>query len=247
MENKKDTIINVEHVTMCFNLEEERTDTLKEYFLKLVSGKLHFNEFHALKDVSFEIERGDSVALVGLNGSGKSTMLKIIAGVMEPTLGEVTVNGSIAPLIELGAGFDVDLTGRENIFLNGAVLGHDRKFMTEHFDEIVDFAELRDFIDVPIKNYSSGMIARLGFSIATVVQADILVVDEILAVGDHNFQRKCIEKMNRMIADGSTLLFVSHNIDQVRELCKKAVWLDHGNLVRYGEAEEICREYEARR
>ena len=176
-------IVEVSHVSMRFNLAQEKTETLKEYLVKLMRGKLMFNEFFALKDVSFTVKKGESVALIGRNGSGKSTMLKIVAGVMYPSKGSCAVNGSIAPMIELGAGFDMDLTARENVFLNGAVLGYDRAYMTEHFDSIIDFAELRDFVDVPVKNFSSGMITRLGFAIATEVQADLLVVDEVLAVG----------------------------------------------------------------
>lgn len=237
-------IIQVKNVTMRFNLAEEKTDTIKEYILKFLKGKLHFNEFFALKNVSFSVKRGESVALIGINGSGKSTMLKIIAGVMYPTKGSVTVNGSIAPLIELGAGFDMDLTARENIYLNGAVLGYDREFMDQHFDEIMEFSELWDFVDVPVKNFSSGMIARLGFAIATIVKADILVVDEILAVGDFKFQQKCKERMAELMAGGTTLLFVSHSIDQVKELCKKALWIDHGELKAYGKCEEVCSLYQ---
>ena len=239
-----DNIIEVNNVTMRFNLAEQRTDTLKEYILKLITGKLHFNEFYALKNVSFQIKRGEAVALIGKNGSGKSTMLKILAGVMYPTEGSVEVNGSMAPLIELGAGFDLELTARENIYLNGAILGHDRVFMDQHFEEIVDFSELRDFLDVPLKNYSSGMTARLGFAIATVIQADILVVDEVLAVGDVRFQEKCKEKIANLLERGTTLLFVSHSEDQVKQLCPKAVWLDHGNLMAFGDTEEVYAMYE---
>lgn len=241
---KNDNIIEVNNVTMRFNLAEQRTDTLKEYVLKLISGKLHFNEFYALKNVSFQIKRGEAVALIGKNGSGKSTMLKILAGVMYPTEGSVEVNGSMAPLIELGAGFDLELTARENIYLNGAILGHDRAFMDQHFEEIVDFSELRDFLDVPLKNYSSGMTARLGFAIATVIQADILVVDEVLAVGDVRFQEKCKEKIANLLERGTTLLFVSHSEDQVKQLCPKSVWLDHGNLMAFGDTEEVYAMYE---
>lgn len=238
-----DTIIDVNNLTMRFNMAEEKTDSLKEYVLKLLNGELRFNEFYALKNVSFQVKRGESVALIGKNGSGKSTILKIIAGVMYPTEGSVAVNGSIAPLIELGAGFDMELTARENIYLNGAVLGHDREFMDQYFDEIVDFAELWDFIDVPVKNYSSGMVARLGFAIATVVRADILVVDEILAVGDFKFQEKCKARMAQMMAGGTTLLFVSHSETQVKELCKKALWLDKGEVMAFGDTEEVCKLY----
>ena len=241
-----DKIIDVNHVTMRFNLAEEKTDTIKEYVVKMLKHQLRFNEFFALKDVSFTVERGDSVALIGMNGSGKSTMLKIIAGVMYPTKGSVTVKGSIAPLIELGAGFDQDLTARENIYLNGAVLGHDHAFMDEHFQEIMDFAEMWEFVDVPVKNFSSGMVARLGFSIATIVRADILVVDEILAVGDFKFQEKCRERMQQMMSNGTTLLFVSHSEEQVEALCKKAVWLDHGSLMAAGPTKEVYQEYRSK-
>lgn len=244
MENV-DNIIEINDVTMRFNLAEEKTDTLKEYFVKLLTGKLHFNEFCALKNVSFNIKRGDAVALIGKNGSGKSTLLKILAGVMYPTEGKVTVKGTIAPLIELGAGFDMELTAKENIYLNGAILGLDRSFMDQHFDEIVDFSELREFINVPLKNYSSGMIARLGFSVATIVKADILIVDEVLAVGDFRFQEKCKAKIAELLDGGTTLLFVSHSAEQVKQLCSKAAWLDHGNLMAYGETKEIYAMYES--
>ena len=236
-------IIEISHVDMRFNLEEEKTDTIKEYFVKLLKGKLRFSEFYAVKDVSFTVHKGESVALIGRNGSGKSTLLKIIAGVLYPTAGSVSVNGTIAPLIELGAGFDMDLTARENIYLNGAVLGFNREFMNQHFQEIIEFSELEQFIDVPVKNYSSGMIARLGFAIATIVKADVLVVDEILAVGDYKFQQKCRERMGRLLADGTTLLFVSHSEEQVKELCQKAVWLDHGRAMAIGEVDEVYRAY----
>ena len=239
------SIIQVEDVSMRFNLAQEKTETLKEYTVKLLKHQLFFNEFYALRDISFKIEPGESVALIGRNGSGKSTMLKLIAGVMYPTTGSVTVNGEIAPLIELGAGFDLDLTARENVFLNGAVLGHDRAYMQEHFQNIIDFAELWDFVDVPVKNYSSGMIARLGFSIATEVRADILACDEILSVGDFMFQQKCHQRMEQMLSGGTTLLFVSHDINQVKQLCKRAIWIDHGHLRGDGPAEEVCNAYVA--
>lgn len=238
-----DNIIEVNNVTMRFNLAEQRTDTLKEYILKLITGKLHFNEFYALKNVSFQVKRGEAVALIGKNGSGKSTMLKILAGVMYPTEGSVEVNGSMAPLIELGAGFDLELTARENIYLNGAILGHDRAFMDQHFEEIVEFSELREFLDVPLKNYSSGMTARLGFAIATVIQADILVVDEVLAVGDARFQEKCLRKIRELLSNGSTLLFVSHSEEQVKAICRKAAWLDNGNLMAVGDTDEVYTLY----
>lgn len=237
-------MVSVENVSMVFNLATERVDNLKEYVLKMAKHELLMQAFYALKDVSFQVPRGDSIALIGVNGSGKSTLLKVIAGVMHPTKGAVHVNGSIAPMIELGAGFDPDLTARENIFLNGAVLGHDHKFMEAHFQSIMDFAELWDFVDVPIKNYSSGMVARLGFSIATEVKADILIVDEILGVGDFRFQEKCERRIDEMLADGTTLLFVSHNTGQVRKMCKHAVWLEKGNLRMIGDVNEVCDAYE---
>ena len=239
-----DAIIDVKNVCMRFNLAEEKTDSIKEYFVKLVSGKLHFTEFYALKDVSFQIKPGEAVALIGKNGSGKSTMLKILAGVLYPSAGSVRVNGSIAPLIELGAGFDLELTAMENIYMNGAILGHDRKFMDQHFAEIVEFSELQEFIHVPLKNFSSGMIARLGFSIATIVRADILIVDEVLAVGDFRFREKCYRKIAQLLEGGTTLLFVSHNAAQVKALCPKAIWLDHGKVMAFGNTEEVYRMYE---
>lgn len=237
-------IVEVSHVSMRFNLAQEKTETLKEYLVKLMRGKLMFNEFFALKDVSFTVKKGESVALIGRNGSGKSTMLKIVAGVMYPSKGSCAVNGSIAPMIELGAGFDMDLTARENVFLNGAVLGYDRAYMTEHFDSIIDFAELQDFVDVPVKNFSSGMITRLGFAIATEVQADLLVVDEVLAVGDFMFQQKCQKRLKKMLDGGATLLFVSHDSNLVRQLCQRAVWLDHGVKRGDGPSDEVCTMYE---
>lgn len=243
-EQENTTVVSVKNVDMEFNLASEQLNSLKEYFLKLAKGELHFQKFLALQNINLEVKAGESLALIGVNGSGKSTLLKVIAGVMEPTRGTVQVRGSIAPMIELGAGFDMELTARENIFLNGAVLGHDENFMAEHFDSIIDFAELRDFVDVPVKNFSSGMVARLGFAIATEVPADLLIVDEVLAVGDFRFQEKCRERMQKMLSGGTTLLFVSHSADQVRELCKKALWLEHGKIKAYGPADEVCKEYE---
>ncbi|MBQ9937304.1 MAG: ABC transporter ATP-binding protein [Oscillospiraceae bacterium] len=236
-------IIKVENVSMRFNLAEEKTDTIKEYILKLIKGKLHFSEFWALKDISFTVNRGESVALIGRNGSGKSTLLKLIAGVMTASKGKITVGGEIAPLIELGAGFDLDLSGRENIYLNGAVMGFDHKYMDAHFEEILEFSELRDFIDVPVKNYSSGMIARLGFSIATITKPDILIVDEVLAVGDENFQKKCINKIHSLLENNTTLLFVSHNSDTVQEICNRAIWLDGGKLMIDADSKTACDAY----
>lgn len=237
------SIIDVNDVSMRFIMEQERTNTMKEYLVKLVRRRLRFSRFTALEGVSFKVRPGESLALIGKNGSGKSTMLKIIAGVMDATEGSVAVNGTIAPLIELGAGFDPDLTGRENVFLNGALLGHKHRYMAENYDSIVEYAELEQFIDVPVRSYSSGMIARLGFSIATHVKADILVVDEVLAVGDYNFQQKCYRRMDQMLREGRTLLFVSHDVDQIKKLCKRAIWLDHGHIRADGPAEKVCDDY----
>lgn len=238
-------MIDVQSVSMRFNLAKERTDTLKEYTLKLLKGQLKYDEFWALRDVNFTLDKGESLALIGRNGSGKSTMLKIIAGVLAPTKGKVMVRGNIAPLIELGAGFDLDLTARENIYLNGAIMGFDRKFMNRHFDEIVDFSELQEFLDVPVKNFSSGMVARLGFSIATIVSSEILIVDEVLSVGDAAFQTKCEARMSKLLSNGTTLVFVSHSAEQVKKLCHKAVWLEHGVIQQMGDCTEICDAYEA--
>ena len=228
-----DIAVKVDHATVRFNMATERIDNLKEYFVKLVQGKLMFQEFLALKDVSFEVKKGEAWGLVGTNGSGKSTMLKLISGILKPYKGTVTVNGSIAPLIELGAGFDGELTARENIFLNGAVLGYNHNFMEEHFDEIVDFAELRDFLDMPIKNYSSGMAVR----------PDILICDEVLAVGDYAFQQKCEKRMTDMCDAGTTLLYVSHNMESVKKVCDHALWLNKGSVQETGSVDEIAEKY----
>lgn len=236
-------IIDVQHVSMKFNLMEEKIDTLKEYIVKLIKGKLFYNEFVALNDVSFQIEKGDILGIVGFNGAGKSTMLKILAGVLKPTNGKVVVNGTVAPLIEVGAGFDPELTAKENIFLNGAILGHSRKFLQQHFDEIIDFAELRTFVNVPVKNFSSGMYARLGFAIATVVKPDILIVDEVLSVGDYRFQEKCEKRIQEMINGGTTIIIVSHDINMIERLCNKVLWLDHGVKKDFGKALNICIHY----
>ena len=236
--------VEVDDVTMIFNMASESLTNLKEYFIKLAKHELFFEEFRALKHISFDIHRGEVVGLVGTNGSGKSTMLKIIAGVLEPSEGSVKVHGNIAPLIELGAGFDMQYTGAENIFLYGAVLGHSRKFMEEKFDEIVEFSELGKFIDVPLKNYSSGMKARLGFSIATVVRPDILILDEVLSVGDAKFRKKSEKKLVDMMDTGVTVLFVSHNLDQVKRICNKAMILEHGEMKAFGDIDEIAPVYE---
>lgn len=240
---KQEAIIKVDNVSIKFNLSTERFDTFKEYVIKSLKNQVSYEEFWALKNISFEVYRGDSLGLVGLNGSGKSTMLKTIAGVLKPTEGKVTVNGGVAPLIELGAGFDLDLTARENVYLNGAILGHSRDVMEQHYEDIVEFSELREFMDVPVKNYSSGMVSRLAFAIATIGTPDILIVDEVLSVGDFRFQKKCEERIHAMMDKGTTILFVSHSIDQVKSICNKIVWLEKGHVKRFGNAEEICEEY----
>lgn len=242
-EQQNDAIVEISNVSMRFNLSKEKVDNLKEYVVKFIKHQLLFDEFYALRNVSFSVKRGEPFAIIGENGCGKSTLLKVISGIFFPTEGSVSVGGSVAPLIELGAGFDMDLTARENIFLNGAVLGYDTAFMEEKFNEIMDFAELWDFVDVPVKNFSSGMVARLGFSIATVVVPDILIVDEILSVGDFMFQQKCERKMQEMIEQGATLIFVSHSSEQVKKLCKKAVWLKHGVVQMIGDAAEVSDAY----
>ena len=239
------SIIQVEDVSMRFNLAQEKTETLKEYAVKLMKHQLFFNEFYALQNVSFRVEPGESVALIGRNGSGKSTMLKLIAGVMYPTTGSVTVNGEIAPLIELGAGFDMDLTARENIYLNGTVLGFSPKYLDEKFDEIVEFSELQNFLDVPLKNYSSGMVARIGFAIATITKPDILIADEVLSVGDFLFQQKCEKRMQELMAGGTTVILVSHSIEQIERMCTKVAWLSHGHLKMNGDTQTVCAAYKA--
>lgn len=236
-------IISIQNVSMRFNLAQEQFSGLKDLIVMATKGKLNFHEFYALKDISFEIKRGESWAIIGKNGCGKSTLLKIISGIYKPTSGKVIVRGTIAPLIELGAGFDMELTARENIFLNGAVLGHSRKVMEQHFDEIVNFSELKDFIDVPIKNFSSGMIARLGFAVATTIKADIIIIDEILAVGDYEFQQKCYNRMEKMLSDGTTVIFVSHDEQQVQKICNYAVLLSNGHVKKIGNVLDICNEY----
>lgn len=236
--------VEIKDVSMRFNLAKERVDNIKEWVVRKLKGKgVSFDEFWALKDISLTIPKGDSFALIGSNGSGKSTLLKIISGVLTPTRGTVTLNGSLAPLIELGAGFDMDLSGRENVFLNGAILGHSKKMMEEKYDEIMDFSELKDFEDVPVKNYSSGMMARLGFSIATLVKPDILIVDEILSVGDHSFQEKCSKRMEEMMSGGTTVILVSHDESMVKKICRHAAWINKGHLMFVGDSEVAVEHY----
>ena len=243
---KQEPMIVLDHVDMAFNIANEQLNSLKEYFIKALKRELFFREFMALKDVSVTINRGDVYGIVGTNGSGKSTMLKIIAGVLEPTRGTCTINGTISPLIELGAGFDPELTARENVYLNGSLLGYSRNFIDENLGAIVEFAEVQDFIDMPLKNYSSGMIARIAFAIATATVPDILVVDEALSVGDFLFQEKCENRINDLVENhGTTLLFVSHSVGQVERVCKQAVWLDKGVVRMQGDVDEVCDAYKA--
>ena len=236
--------IEVNDVSMIFNIASEQLNNLKEYFIKLMRRELFFKPFRALDHVSFKVRRGEVVGLVGTNGSGKSTMLKCIAGVLEPSEGSIVVRGNIAPLIELGAGFDPELTARENIYLNGALLGYTRDFIDEHLQEIIDFAELQDFMDMPLKNYSSGMVARIAFAIATVTEPDVLIVDETLSVGDVFFQQKCEERIKQFIESGTvTVLFVSHSMEQVERICQRAVWIEKGVQRMDGPVAEVVEAY----
>lgn len=235
--------VEVNNVTMRFNLASQKVDSLKEYVIKLFKHQLFFKEFLAVDGVSFQIRKGEVFGLIGLNGSGKSTLLKMISGIYKPSKGTIHTEGVIAPLIELGAGFDMELTARENIYLNGSVLGFSKQFIDSVFDEIVEFTELREFLDVPMKNYSSGMMARVGFAISTVTKPDILIVDEILAVGDFLFQQKCEERINQLMAGGTTVIIVSHSIEQIERLCDRVAWLEKGKLKMMGECREVCDIY----
>ena len=239
-----DKMIEVKGVSMRFNMSNDKINSLKEYFIQLATHKLEKNEFWALDDVSFDVHRGEVVGIIGHNGAGKSTILKVISGILNPTKGEVKVHGNIVPMLELGSGFDFDLTGRENIYLNGAILGYTEEFLKEKFDEILEFSELGEFIEMPIRNYSSGMLMRLAFSIATVVHPEIMIVDEILAVGDADFQEKSKKRMLELMSGGTTVLFVSHSIAQIEEMCSRVVWLDHGHVKMVGEASDICAAYQ---
>ncbi len=236
-------MIEVKNVKMRFKMSDEPLNSIKEIFTKAVSGKLKFNEFLALDDVSFNVEKGETLGLIGTNGAGKSTTLKLISGILKPSEGSITIKGNVVPMLELGAGFDLELTGRENIYLNGAILGYSRDYLESKYEEIVDFAEIREFIDMPIRNYSSGMMARLAFSIASVVQPEILIVDEILAVGDVKFQEKSYKRMQELMSGGATVLFVSHDLEKIEEMCDHVVWLDKGKVKQYGDATEICKAY----
>lgn len=239
-----DVAISVDNVTMSFVLNREKVDNLKEYVIKLITKKLSYNKFDALKNISFEVKKGEHLAIMGLNGAGKSTLLKTIVGVYKPTEGTVKKQGVIAPLLELGAGFDGNYSGKENIFLYGAILGYDREYIKSKYDEIIEFSELGDFINVPVKNYSSGMKARLGFSIATAVEPDILILDEVLSVGDAGFKKKSLAKIKSMFDKGVTVLFVSHSIEQVKSICDKAILLEHGSIIAQGDVLDVVKVYE---
>lgn len=241
--DEKNLAIRVEQVSMAFNLSQEKVDNLKEYVIKLVKRELFYQEFWALKDVSFYVEKGEKIGIIGLNGAGKSTLLKLVSGVMKPTEGNIKVNGGIVPLIELGGGFDNDYTGRENIYLRGTLLGYSREFMESKYDEIVEFSGLEDFIDVPVKNYSSGMVSRLGFSISTVVHPQILILDEVLSVGDAAFQDKSMKRMNSFLNEDVTVILVSHRVEQIKNLCSRAIWLEKGKVVMQGDATEVSDSF----
>lgn len=238
-----ENMIEVKNVTMKFKMSDEPINSLKEIFTHTLSGKLKFNEFLALDDVSFNLEKGKTLGLIGKNGAGKSTTLKLISGILKPTTGSIITRGNIVPMLELGAGFDLELTGKENIYLNGAILGYSKEYLESKYDEIVEFAEIEEFIDMPIRNYSSGMMARLAFSIASVVQPEILIVDEILAVGDVAFQEKSFNRMKELMSGGATVLFVSHDLDKIEEMCDKVLWLEKGKVKMIGDTKDICSEY----
>lgn len=238
-------MIKVENLSLCYRMPAERVSGLKEFIVAALRGKMSYREFWALKNVSFELAKGEVLGIIGHNGAGKSTLLKVLSGILKPTKGTVTVDGSIVPMLELGSGFDNELTGRENIFLNGAILGYSEEYLREKYDEIVAFSELGEFIEMPLRSYSTGMVMRLAFSIATVVKPDVMIVDEILAVGDATFQKKSEARMRELMGGGTTVLLVSHSIRQIRELCTKVIWVEHGNVVMNGPTKDICNTYEA--
>ncbi len=240
---KEDNVIEIENLSLKFNKPTEKLTTLKEFFVKLIKGKLRYDSFWVLNDINLEVKRGESLALIGLNGSGKTTLLKVIAGILQPTKGEIRINGTIAPLISMGAGFDMESTARENIFLNGAILGFSKKEMLKKYDSIVKFAELEGFMNVPLKNFSSGMLSRLGFAIAVDVQPDILLVDEVLSVGDINFRLKCQKKIEEILKQGTTLIYVSHSMNEVTRLCKNALWIKDNRAHMYGSSQEVVQKY----
>ena len=236
-------MIKANNVTICYRMSHDKIQSIKEYLVALIKHKIRYEEFRALQNVSFEIKKGEVVGIVGNNGAGKSTLLKVISGILKPTEGHVELGGNVVPMLELGSGFDYDLTGRENIFLNGSILGYSESFLKSKYQEIVDFSELGEFIDIPVRNYSSGMIMRLAFSIASMVSPDILIVDEILAVGDAAFQEKSYARMTELMSHGTTVLLVSHNIEQIRRLCDRVIWLDHGKILAIGETQTVCDQY----
>ena len=236
-------MIKADNISVCYKMPHDRIQSIKEYMVALIKKKLKYEQFRALSGVSFEINKGEVIGIVGSNGAGKSTLLKVISGILRPTEGSVSLNGNVVPMLELGSGFDFDLSGRENIFLNGAILGYSESFLKEKYDDIVEFSELGEFINIPVRNYSSGMIMRLAFSIASQVVPDILIVDEILAVGDAAFQEKSYARMVELMGHGTTVLLVSHNIEQIRRLCDRVIWLDHGQVKAVGETQEICDAY----
>ena len=238
-----ETMIEVRDVSMRFRMANDRISSIKEYAIARLRGKLKYNEFEALKHVSFDVKRGEVMGLIGRNGAGKSTLLKVISGILKPTEGSVIVRGNVAPMLELGSGFDFDMTGRENIFLNGAILGYSEEFLKSKYEEIVAFSEIGPFINVPLRNYSSGMVTRLAFSIATVVVPEILIVDEVLSVGDAAFQEKSLSRMMELMSGGTTVLFVSHNLEQIRKMCSRALWLEHGHILMFGDAQTVLDAY----
>lgn len=238
-------MIEVRNVSMHFRMPSDRVTSIKEYAIRMLKRNLSFREFVALNDVSFDVKKGEVIGLIGHNGAGKSTILKVISGILKPTTGSVKLYGNVVPMLELGSGFDMEMTGRENIFLNGAILGYSEDFLKEKYDEIVAFSEIGEFIDIPIRNYSSGMTARLAFAIATVVEPEILIVDEVLSVGDASFQEKSKKRMLELMGGGTTVLFVSHSLNQIREMCDRVIWLDHGQVRMCGNTQEVCDAYQA--
>lgn len=240
-------IIEVNRVTMRFRMVNDKIHSIKEYLINSICGKISYTEFEALKGVSFSVQEGEILGLIGHNGAGKSTLLKVISGILTPSEGSVTIHGNVVPMLELGSGFDMDLTGRENIFLNGSILGYSEKFLMEKYDEIVAFADLGDFINVPIRNYSSGMVARLAFSVAAVVTPEILIVDEILGVGDIDFQKKSYDRMMELMSGGTTVLLVSHSIEQIEKMCNRVVWIEHGVVQEIGDTSTVCAHYMGRK
>lgn len=236
-------IVDVQHVSMRFMMDANKTNSLKDWMLHFLKHDLKMHEFWALQDVNFQVKRGEVLGIIGRNGSGKSTLLKVISGILRPTVGNVTVRGQVVPMLELGSGFDMELTGRENIFLNGAILGYSKEFLDQKYQQILEFSELGEFIQMPIKTYSSGMLMRLAFSVGTMVKPDILIVDEILGVGDEAFQRKSQDRMRTLMSGGATVLFVSHALKQIQEMCQRVIWLDHGKIKMIGDAKEVCEAY----